>query len=182
MDLEPVAGVRGDERPPSAVLLHAQAPAARPAEHGVEVVVVERHAEVVDARDVPVAGLDDDVDRSALELREAELERVLLELLPRDARLDGDVVLADPPVARDELEPELSHVARLDVPELGGYQVVVEEVHGSSLSGPWTPFAAHTLELRAAPARADDRRRGSLHRGAARRSPRQGGRCRSCGR
>ena len=48
--LEPVAGVRRDERPPAAVLLDAQVPLRRRASSTVlELVVVERDAEVVDA-------------------------------------------------------------------------------------------------------------------------------------
>ena len=116
--LEPVAGVRRDERAPAAVLLHAQVPLRRAREHGLELVLVERDAEVVDARDPPVARLDDDVDRAALELREPQLEAVVVELLPRDARLDRDVLVADPAVAGDEVEAELAEVARLDVAEL----------------------------------------------------------------
>ena len=68
--LEPVAGVRRDERAPAGVLLHAQAALRRALEHLLELVVVERHAEVVDARQRPLARLDDDVDRAALELGE----------------------------------------------------------------------------------------------------------------
>ena len=84
---------------------------------------------MVDARNPPVTRLHDDVDRAALELRQAQLEALAVELLPRGPRLDRDVVLPDPPVARDEIESELAHVARLDVPELARHQVVVEEVH-----------------------------------------------------
>ena len=50
---------------------------------------------------------------------EPQLEAVAVELLPRDARLGRDVVVADPAVARDEIEAELAEVARLDVPQLG---------------------------------------------------------------
>ena len=118
MDLEAVAGVRGDERAAAAVLLHPQVPLRRAAEHRLELVLVERDAEVVDPRDAPVARLDDDVDRAALELREAQLEPVAVELLPRDAGLDRDVLVADPAVPRDEVEAELADVAGLDVAEL----------------------------------------------------------------
>ena len=119
------------------MLLHAQVPLHRPAEHGLELVLVERDAEVVDARDAPVARLHDDVDRAALELRQPQLEAVAVELLPRDAGLDRDVLVADPAVAGDEIEAELPEVARLDVPELGRDQVVVEEVHPSSVPTWW---------------------------------------------
>ena len=67
----PVARVRRDERPPAAVLLHAQVPLRRPREHLLELVLVERDAEVVDPRQPPVPRLDDDVDRAALELASA---------------------------------------------------------------------------------------------------------------
>ena len=118
MHLEPVAGVRGDERAAAAVLLDAQVPVRRTCEHSLELVLVERHTDVVDPRDPPVAGLHDDVHRAALELREAKLEPVAVELLPGDARLDRDVVVADPAVAGDELEAEPADVAGLDVAEL----------------------------------------------------------------
>src|ERR1700704_5682743 len=39
------------------------------------------------------------------------------------------MALPDPPVTRDEIEPELADVASFDVPELARHQVVVEEVH-----------------------------------------------------
>ena len=95
----------------------------------MELVVVERHAEVVDARQRPLARLDDDVDRAALELREPVPEALPLELLPRDAGLEVHLVLADPPVARDQPEAELAQVARLDVAHVARHQVVVEELH-----------------------------------------------------
>ena len=129
MHLEPVARVRGDERAPAAVLLDAQVPLRRPPEHRLEVVLVERDAEVVDARDPPVTRLHDDVDRAALELRQPELEAVVVELLPRHARLDRHVLVADPAVAGDEVEAELAEIARLDLAQLAGHEVVVEEVH-----------------------------------------------------
>ena len=135
--LEPVAGVRGDERPAAAVLLHAQVPLGRAGEHGLELVLVERDAEVVDPRDPPVAGLHDDVHRAALELREPQLEAVVVELLPGDPGLDRDVVVADPAVARDEMEAELAQVASLDVAELRGDEVVVEELHAPILPRLW---------------------------------------------
>jgi hypothetical protein len=38
------------------------------------------------------------------------------------------LILADPPVARDEPEAELGQVARLDLAHVAGHQVVVEKV------------------------------------------------------
>ena len=76
-----------------------------------------------------MARLDDDVDGAALELGEPQLEPVAVELLPRDARLDRDVLVADPAVAGDQVEAELAEVARLDVAQLARDEVVVEEVH-----------------------------------------------------
>src|SRR5436190_14289300 len=108
VDLEAVTRVRGDERPAAAVLLHAEVPLRSAREDLLELVLVERDADVVDPRHPPVAGLHDNVDRPALQLREAELEAVAVELLPRDAGLEGDVVVADPPVAGDEVEAELA--------------------------------------------------------------------------
>ena len=102
MHLEPVAGVRRDERSPAAVRLDPQVPLDRPLEHLVELVLVEREPEVVDARQLPLAGLDDDVDGAALELGSRSLKPMPVELLPRDPGLERLVVLADPAVARDE--------------------------------------------------------------------------------
>ena len=48
--LEPVAGVRRDERPAGAALLHRQIPVECAREHRLEVLLVERDAEVVDPR------------------------------------------------------------------------------------------------------------------------------------
>ena len=58
-------------------------------------------------------------------------EALLLELVPRDPGLEVNLVLADPPVARDQLEAELAEVARLDLPHVARHQVVVEEVHSA---------------------------------------------------
>src|SRR2546423_356325 len=82
MELEPVARVRRDEGTPAAVLLDPQVPHLRARERGDEVVLVERKAEVVDAGEIPLARLDDDVDGAALELRQTELEADPVELVP----------------------------------------------------------------------------------------------------
>ena len=84
---------------------------------------------MVDARDPPVAGLDDDVDGAALDLRQPQLEPEPVELLPRRPRLERAVLLADAAVPRDQLEAEPADVARLDVAELARHEVVVEDVH-----------------------------------------------------
>src|ERR1700746_912133 len=80
MELEPVAGVRGDERAPAAVLLDAPAvplgpQAVPPAALGgrLDLVLVEHEAEMVDAGRRPLARLDHDVDRALLELGQPEL-------------------------------------------------------------------------------------------------------------
>src|ERR1051325_8734899 len=95
----------------------------------LELLVVEGEPEVVDARQGPLARLDDDVDRPELELRQAQLEAELWELRPGDARLVGREVLSDPAVAGDEVEAELADVARLDLPHPARDEVIVEEVH-----------------------------------------------------
>ena len=56
------------------MLLDAQLELVGPRERRGEVVLVEREPDVVDARQVPLPRLDDDVDGAALELREAQLE------------------------------------------------------------------------------------------------------------
>ena len=136
--LDAVARVRRHERPPAAVLLHAQVPLRRPREHLLELVLVERDPQVVDPRQPPVPRLDDDVDRAPLELAQPQLEPVVVELLPARAGLDRDVVVADPAVAGHEVEAELADVAGLDVPQLRGDEVVVEEVHAPILPTAWT--------------------------------------------
>src|SRR2546421_9518723 len=82
MKLQPVARVRGDERATSTVLLHPQVPHFGPCERRDEVVLVQREPEVVDARQLPLAGLDDDVHGPALELGQTELEAHPVEVLP----------------------------------------------------------------------------------------------------
>ena len=76
MHLEPVAGVRRDERAPAAVRLDAQLALDGAVDHLLKLVLVEREPEMVDARQVPLAGLDDDVDRAALELGEPSLKPI----------------------------------------------------------------------------------------------------------
>ena len=115
MQLDAVAGARRDERAPAAVLLDAQLELGRAREHRREVVLVERDPDVVDARQVPLPRLDDDVDRAALELAEPQLEAVAGRAPPRRRRARRRVLVADPPVARDELEAELAEVAGLDL-------------------------------------------------------------------
>ena len=129
VELEPVAGVGGDERAPAAVLLHAQPALGRPLEHLVELVVVERHPEMVDPRQRPLARLDDDVDRAALELGEPEPEALCSSSSHETPASNEHLVLADPPVARDQLEAELAEVARLDLADVARHEVVVEQLH-----------------------------------------------------
>src|SRR5581483_10864284 len=81
----------------------------------------------------------------ALELGKAQLEPFAPELLPRRARLDCHVLVADPPVAGDEREPELAQVAGLDVAELRGDEVVVEKLHGGLLSLVFQQMASPSL-------------------------------------
>jgi hypothetical protein len=45
------------------------------------------------------------------------------------------VLFADPAIPGDEIEAQLAQVAGLELAELGGDQVVVEDVDSSSLSG-----------------------------------------------
>ena len=129
MKLEPVARVRRHERPPAAVLLHAQRRQLRAGERALELVLVEREAEMVDARKRPLPRLHDDVHRAELELGQAKLEAELVQLGPRDSGLVRLQVLSDAPVARDEVEAELADVARLDLADAARDEVVVEQVH-----------------------------------------------------
>ena len=98
-------------------------------ECGLEVVLVERQPQMIDARQLPLAGLHDDVHAAALELREAQLEPDPVELLPGGSGLERGQVVRDPPVARDQFEAELAEVASLDLPHLARDEVVVEQVH-----------------------------------------------------
>jgi hypothetical protein len=95
-----------------------------------ELVLVEGEADMVDARQIPLARLDDHVDGAALELGQPEPESEPVEIVPGDAGLEIRLLVADPTVARDEAEAELRDVARLDVAHLARHQVVVEELHG----------------------------------------------------
>src|SRR5690348_10993647 len=115
MELEPVAGVRRNERPTTAMLLHAEVVPLGARERRVELVLVEHEPEVVDARCRPLARLDDDVDGAFLELGEPELEPHRVELAPGHPRLVGCEVLADPSMPGDEIERELADVASLDL-------------------------------------------------------------------
>ena len=129
--LEPKAAVRRDERPAPSVILHPKLELRGAVERGLEVVLVERQPEMVDARQLPLAGLHDDVHAAALELGETQLEPDPVELLPGGAGLERRQVVRDPPVARDQVEAELAEVASLDLPHLARDEVVVEEVHRS---------------------------------------------------
>src|SRR4051812_5412998 len=127
--LEPVAGVGGDERAPAAMLLDPKVVLLRARYGGLELVLVEHETEVVDPRCRPLARLDDDVHRALLELGQPELEAQRVELAPGDPRLVRRELLADPPVASDELERELADVARLDLANAARDEVIVEELH-----------------------------------------------------
>src|SRR4051794_475536 len=112
MELDAIARSRRDERSAAAVLLHAKLELVGPGERRGEIVLVERNADVVDARQVPLARLHHDVDGAAFELGQAQLEAGAVELVPRDPGLVARVLLADAAVARDELEAELREVTR----------------------------------------------------------------------
>src|SRR5438067_7032175 len=129
MQLEPVAGVRRDERPPAAVLLDAQLRVRRPVERRLELVLVEREPEMVDARQRPLSRLHDDVHRALFELAEPQLEPAVVQLGPGHTRLVGRQVLADAAVPRDEVEAQLADVPRLHLAHLARDEVVVEQVH-----------------------------------------------------
>src|SRR3954447_6867911 len=91
---------------------------------------------MVDARQLPLSRLDDDVDRPPLELGEAQLEASCVEVIPRVAGLVRDGLLPDAPVASDEVEPELADVAALELADFARHEVVVEDLHGSLASCP----------------------------------------------
>ena len=129
MQLEPVTRARRDERPPCAVLLDPQLELVGAHERCGEVLLFEHHAEVVDSREVPLAGLYDHVHRTALDLGKAELEADRVQLLPRDTRLVAAVLLLDAAVARNELEAEFREVPGLDLAHFARDEVIVEELH-----------------------------------------------------
>src|SRR5688500_3091147 len=97
VELEAVADAGRDERAAAAVLLYAQVARRRGLERLLELVVVESDADVVDARERPLARLDDDVDRAALELGQPELEAAPVEVVPGDAGLERRLLVVDPP-------------------------------------------------------------------------------------
>ena len=71
MQLEAVARPGRHEGPPAAVLLHAQLTQLGARKRRDEIVLVEREAEVIDSRQLPLARLHDDVHRAALQLGQA---------------------------------------------------------------------------------------------------------------
>ena len=89
------------------MVLHAELELSARRRALLEVVLVEREAEMVDARELPLAGLHDDVHAAALELREAQLEAAPVELLPRGAGLERGQVVRDPAVAATRSKPSL---------------------------------------------------------------------------
>ena len=129
MDLEPVARLGGDERPLPRVVLDLEAEVGGALEGLGEAVVVEGDADVVDARVLPVARLEDDVDRSPRELDQAETKTDRVELLPRRPGLEPLGGLAPPAVAAEEAEAELAQVPGFQEPDLARHEVVVEELH-----------------------------------------------------
>ncbi len=129
VELDPIAGARGDERAPAAVFLHTEIQLFGACERCSEIVLVERDADMVDARHVPLTRLHNDVDGTTLELGQAQLEADAVELAPRDARLVARVLLAHAPVTRDELEAELRQIPRLDLADPARHQVVMKKLH-----------------------------------------------------
>ena len=134
MHLEPVAGLRGDEGALARVVLDLQTEVAGAIEDGLVVVLVERDAEVVDARHVPVTGLEDDVHGPASDLDEPQAEADLVEVLPGRSGLEPVRALASPAVAADELEAELAEIPGLEEPDLARHEVVVEQMHRAAPS------------------------------------------------
>jgi len=114
--------------------IDAQVPLDGAFEHRVELILVEGDAEMVDTRNAPVARLHDHVHGTMLELGEPQLEAVTVEHLPGRSRLGRDVLVSDPAVPGDQIEAQLAQVASFEVAELGGDQVVMEDVHVSTLS------------------------------------------------
>jgi hypothetical protein len=110
------------------VILDLEAELAGTVDDRLVRVLVERDPEMVDARDVPVPRLEDDVDGSAGELDEAEPESDRVEILPGRARLEPLRALALPAVAADELEAELAEVPALEEADLARDQVVMEQM------------------------------------------------------
>ena len=127
--LQPVTGLRGHERSLPGMVLNLEPEIARAVEHGLVVLLVECDAEVVDAWHVPVARLEDDVDRPAPDLDEAKAKADPVELFPGRAGFEPVRALAAPAVAADELEAELAEIAGLEQPDLARHEVVVEQVH-----------------------------------------------------
>src|SRR5438132_14271955 len=118
VQLEPIAGVRRHEGPPPAVLLDPKLANLCPRERLDELVLVQREAEVVDTRQLPLSGLDDDVDGAAFQLGQPKLEPQAVELVPAVAGLERCDLLPDSPVAPDQVEAELADVPRLDLAHL----------------------------------------------------------------
>src|SRR5437764_3403807 len=135
VQLEPVARIRRDERAPPAVLLHAQVGLVRARECALELVVVEREAEMVDARQRPLPRLHHDVHGTELELGQPQLEAHRVELRPRKPGLIRRQVFADAAVPRDQVEAELADVSCFDLAHAARDEVVVEQVHARAWYG-----------------------------------------------
>ena len=116
--LETVARLRGDEGALAGMVLNLEAEVGGALEGAVVLVLVEGEPEVVDARGVPVARLEHDVDSPASDLDEPQPEAHLVELLPGRARLEPVRALTAPAVAADEREAELAEIPRLEEPDL----------------------------------------------------------------
>ena len=107
MHLDPVARFGGDERSLARVILDLEAEVGGALERLGVALLVQRDPDVVDARVLPVAGLEDDVHRPAGELHEAEPETDLVQLLPGGARLEPLGALAAPAVPAQSPKPSL---------------------------------------------------------------------------
>jgi len=162
MHLEPVSGVRRNEGPPARVLLDPEIESLGPPERLLELVLVEHETDVIDARNWPLTRLDDNVDGPLLELGEAQLEAFRVELFPRHAGLERREVLADAPVARDEVEAELADIARLDLADAARDEVVVEQLHCGSSCQRAVSFAAVIEEVDAYIEALEEPKRGTL--------------------
>ena len=126
---EAVSRLGGDERALARVILNLEAEVRGALESAVVLLLFEGDAEVVNARDVPVPGLEHDVDRPPRDLDKPEPEAHAIELLPGGSRLEPVRALAPPAVAPDEREPELAQIARFEEPHLARHEVVVEQMH-----------------------------------------------------
>ena len=109
------------------MVLNLEAEVGGALEGAVVLVLVEGEPQVVDARGVPVARLEHDVD-SPRATSTSRSRKPISSSLPGRARFEPVRAFTAPAVAADEREAELAEIPRLEEPDLARHEVVVEQM------------------------------------------------------